>query len=76
MRRSYDGFEKKWHYTIKLPWPPSDDPNDSWRPWLEQHAGNQGVNWEWMPYIDGRDTLVWIGFESSDLMTLFVLIYG
>ena len=25
----------------------SADPNDHYRPWLEQHVGKQGWNWQW-----------------------------
>ena len=25
----------------------SSDPNDHWRPWLEEHVGWQGWDWDW-----------------------------
>lgn len=46
--------------TIHLPWPPtwttpdqygvsinSSDPNDHYRPWLEENCGCQGWDWDW-----------------------------
>ena len=46
--------------TIQLPWPPAttftdqhgahrhtDDPNYYYRPWLEEHCGRQGWDWDW-----------------------------
>jgi len=33
-------------------WPP--DPNDHYRPWMEQHVGRQGWDWDWTvgPSVD------------------------
>jgi len=31
----------------------SADPNDHYRPWLEQHVGRQGWDWNWG--MDNRD---------------------
>ena len=46
--------------TIQLPWPKvyqtlnaggvimhSADPNDHYRPWLEENCGRQGWDWDW-----------------------------
>lgn len=36
--------------TIDWPGPPefnSSDPNDIYRGWLEEHAGEQGKDWHW-----------------------------
>ena len=27
--------------------PESSDPNDHYRPWMEDHVGKQGVDWDW-----------------------------
>jgi len=35
---------------IVVRWPRSAwsaDPNDHYRPWMEEHVGEQGVDWEW-----------------------------
>lgn len=49
--------------TVVIPWPGywsdsdsygvsigSSDPNDHYRPWLEQHCGRQGWDWDWRVY--------------------------
>lgn len=50
-----------WKYvpgiTVKVKWPvgliapdykiESADPNDHYRPWLEEHVGRQGWDWDW-----------------------------
>ena len=38
----YDWAMSTGRYTIQ-----SADPNDHYRPWLEQHVGRQGWDWDW-----------------------------
>ena len=58
--RKYRGIEMSlfeslwWRFmpgvTITVRWPrdmESSDPNDHYRPWLEQHVGRQGWDWNW-----------------------------
>lgn len=48
-------FESLWWrfmpgVTITVRWPrgvESSDPNHYYRPWLEQHVGRQGWDWDW-----------------------------
>lgn len=46
--------------TIVVPWPTGEiltglifsaDPNDWYRPWLEEHVGKQGWDWDWTHVI-------------------------
>lgn len=35
----------------------SSDPNDHYRPWLEQHVGRQHIDWQWRFARDNSDNL-------------------
>lgn len=36
----------------------SADPNDHYRPWLEQHVGKQGRDWQWVYTLMPMDTII------------------
>jgi hypothetical protein len=40
-RDGYSGYGPEFEYVD------SADPNDHYRPWLEQHVGRQGWDWNW-----------------------------
>lgn len=78
---------------VSIPWPQgwtrpdhlgnsrdSSDPNDHYRPWLEQHAGPQGRSWDWMLDRNSLDEYGWnnikIKFRDPKAATLFVLKFG
>lgn len=59
--------------TIFLPWPngyanvilydknsliQSSDPNDHYRPWLEENVGRQGIDWDWSIYNGSTDGII------------------
>lgn len=76
--------------SVVLPWPKnawtvmdhlgtqiqSSDPNDHWRPWLEENVGRQGWDWDWrlVQLINGYDH-VEVGFRrgKTDAKTAFAL---
>lgn len=85
----------KWPVGPTKPWPApgggfiqmeSADPNDHFRPWLEQHVGHQGWDWNWRigstassnddGTVIGLDTLV-IKFRRGreKCATMFALEY-
>ena len=39
----------------------SADPNDHYRPWLEEHVGRQGWDWQWRHRIE--TTMITPGYE-------------
>ena len=44
----------------------SSDPNDHYRPWLEQHVGRQGWDWNWgMADRDAVDNRLTIKFRQK-----------
>ena len=78
---------------VSIPWPrgwtrpdhlgnssDSSDPNEHYRPWLEQHAGPQGRSWDWMLDRDSVDEQGWadikIKFRDAKIATLFVLTWS
>ena len=44
----------------------SADPNDHYRPWLEQHVGRQGWDWDWKigPIAAHNDDGTVVGFDT------------
>lgn len=50
----------------------SEEPNIYFRPWLEQHVGKQGIDWQWMLHPDDFHNLV-IHFKNKDTAVLFEL---
>jgi len=52
------------------------EPNEHYRPWLEEHVGDQGFEWQW--YVDnvsGDDGLA-IEFRYSEHAMLFELTWA
>ena len=47
-----------------------DEPNVRYRPWLEEHVGKQGVDWEWDLCPEDHD-LIEISFANKEHATLF-----
>lgn len=48
------------------------EPNDHYRPWLEEHVGEQGVTWNWdIHSVNGNSLAVY--FAKEDHATLFEL---
>lgn len=44
----------------------SADPNDHYRPWLEQHVGRQGIHWNWgMANRDATDNRLTIKIRQK-----------
>jgi uncharacterized Zn-finger protein len=52
--------------------PGDDEPNDHYRPWLEEHVGEQGVDWNWDIHSVSSNTLI-IMFANKEHGTLFEL---
>jgi hypothetical protein len=48
------------------------EPNEHYRPWLEEHIGEQGVNWNWDIHSVTENTLA-IYFAESEQASLFEL---
>lgn len=49
-----------------------DEPNIHYRPWLEEHIGKQGVDWDWDIISIASDDLV-IFFDKKEHAVLFEL---
>jgi hypothetical protein len=49
-----------------------DEPNIYFRPWLEQHVGEQGIDWQWVLHPSNFNELV-IYFKDKDTAILFEL---
>lgn len=48
------------------------EPNHHYRPWLEEHIGAQGVEWDWKIHsVNGN--LLAIDFANQEMATLFEL---
>lgn len=45
----------------------SADPNDHYRPWLEEHVGRQSVDWDWAP--------TWSTYVGTDPGTSLQIIF-
>lgn len=44
----------------------SADPNDHYRPWMEQHVGRQGWDWDWgMGNLDATENRLTIKFRRG-----------
>jgi len=48
------------------------EPNHHYRPWLEEHIGVQGVDWDWKIHSVTGD-LIAIDFANQEMATLFEL---
>ncbi len=77
MRSASSNIEKsgiKVAYTLQRPFMSANttEPNDRYRPWLEEHVGRQGVDWEWDLLSTDYNTLQ-IAFASKEHATLFEL---
>lgn len=75
--------------TVSLKWPKgwtrvdengysceSADPNDHWRPWLEQNVGRQNWDWGWRANLSQDSVDVKFRRGYYDKMTLFLLRYA
>lgn len=67
-------YKQWWHYktgkVITVPWPTgiidattskavfSSDPNEHYRPWLEENVGKQGLDWDWSLNAGDLETLI------------------
>lgn len=61
------------HRAIRPFMRPGDyEPNEHYRPWLEEHVGKQGVTWNWDIHSVVDNTLE-IRFAEEDHATLFEL---
>jgi hypothetical protein len=59
--------DSRW-YDVGATWVEieSADPNDFYRPWLEQHVGRQGWDWDWrMEDNDVGDNLLTVKLRRS-----------
>ena len=66
---------------VELPWPtqPTSDPNDCWRPYLEEHVGHQSISWDWrigQGVYAVKFSTIDIKFRREKDATMFVLKYG
>jgi len=59
---------------VGIPWPGFDDPNEIWKPWLEQTVGRQQRRWEWWLHNDVKT--VKIRFLKKEDAVSFVLRFG
>jgi len=48
------------------------EPNEHYRPWMEEHIGKQGVDWNWKIYTVVNNELA-IDFADKEQATLFEL---
>jgi hypothetical protein len=51
------------------------EPNDVYRPWLEERVGKQGIDWEWYIHSVVENTIL-IEFLRSDDAILFELTWA
>ena len=68
-----------WGAEIRVKWPtfPTSDPNECWRPYLEEHVGMQGIHWQWkIGFLDNDSSSVVIKFLRKKDATMFVLKHG
>lgn len=59
--------DSRW-YDVGAAWVEieSADPNDFYRPWLEQHVGRQGWDWDWrMEDNDAAENLLTVKLRRS-----------
>lgn len=72
---------QKYQHSVVIPWPmeprySTTDPNETHRPWLEEHAGRQSVEWEWDLHYDsqlsGEDMLI-VWFKDELIAVQFKL---
>jgi len=67
---------------VALPWPhwpqySTSDPNDCWRPYLEENVGIQGIHWQWkIGSVNDSDTTIEMKFLRRKDAMIFVLKYG
>lgn len=58
--------------SVTLPWP-HDDPNNLWRPWLEEHIGMQGWSWDWRISQNCYDVEILVRRNKAKYLTAFLL---
>lgn len=59
-RDGWSGYGPEFEYVD------SADPNDHYRPWMEQHVGRQGWDWNWgMANNDASDNRLTIKFRKK-----------
>jgi hypothetical protein len=66
---------------VRVNWPKADgydsiDPNDRWRPWLEQHVGRQGWDWNWRLNLEHNAVDVKFRWAHADKLSMFLLKYA
>lgn len=67
----------KFGETVVLGWPKSkQDPNDTWRPWLENNVGLQGFDWNWRVNFKDRNFKIDLKFRKKIYASQFVLIFS
>jgi hypothetical protein len=49
------------------------EPNHYYRPWLEEHVGQQGKDWDWRIGFTNGDNLLAIDFANKEQATFFEL---
>ena len=52
--------------------PGDEEPNEHYRPWMEEHIGEQGVDWNWRIHTVVNNQLV-VDFVDEEKATLFEL---
>ena len=61
------------HTSLRQFMPPGKpEPNEHYRPWLEEHVGLQGIDWNWAVHENNIDLLE-IHFANREHATLFEL---
>ena len=65
--------------SIEVAWPKSNpqtnDPNEQWRPWLEENVGQQHLDWAWR-ISRHRSLYVQIKFRKKIYASQFILMFG
>ena len=63
--------------SVIMPWPHDEitaDPNEFWRPWLEENVGRQAWRWNWRIAYD-VDNAVEIKFRREKDASMFAMIF-
>ena len=62
--------------SIKIPFMYNNipDPNDSYRLWLEEHAGKQGEHWDWQLSRENNN-MIDIAFVDKEIAMMFTLVF-
>lgn len=76
MKSTQSRFWKKSGQSIKISWPVSHqhDPNMAYRPWLENHIGQQGRDWDWR--LSGNDIELKVSKKHSKQLTIIALTWN